>query len=168
MSNEEILAQIARLEGELLRIQSELLELRAQVGSPVTPRTGPQRRTRAFTPLDGPTSEGRVSVVERRDHHDYREAVTQQLPAQRPESEARLARPLERSEPPSSEVAPTTKSDRRVPINRSTGLTDFPPAETSEPPPTHPSAGRRPALTDPAAGRYEYYDESGARSQRRR
>lgn len=166
MSNEEVLAQIARLESELLRIQSELLELRARVVNPAgPPRTGPQRRTRAFTPLDGPASEGKVSVVERRDHHDYREAVTQQLPAQRAESEARLARSQAEI---SDEAAPTTKSDRRVPINRSTGLTDFPPAEASEPPATHPSAGRRPALTDPGAGRYEYYDESGARSQRRR
>jgi hypothetical protein len=43
MSNREVLAEIARLEGELLRIQRELVELRSRVGAP------PRTKTRAFS-----------------------------------------------------------------------------------------------------------------------
>lgn len=152
MSNPDVLAHIARLESELLRIQGELAELRARVrGTPSA------RRTQTFAAMVN------TSKV------DPREAVTRELPAQ---SEARITRPErpQPSVPVQSETVPSTKSDRRVPINRRTGLTEFPPADSdsSPPPATHPSTGRRAALADPGAGRYEYYDESSGKTQRRR
>lgn len=59
MSNERVLREIARLEGELLRIQRELDTLRKSVGAPST------RRTQAFSQVD-------------------KDAVTREMPASQP------------------------------------------------------------------------------------
>jgi len=160
MSNHaDVIAHIARLEGELQRIQRELDVLRAQVGAP---SSGKARRTQTFTPLLGPSRQGAVNP------RDPREAPTRELPAQ---SEARITRPErpESNAPVSSQPAPTTRSDRRMQAGR-TGLTEYPVGgegarKDSESGMERLSTGPRAALTDPQAGRYEYYEPASPRSE---
>lgn len=166
----DVLAQVARLEGELLRIQRELDELRALAGGPVRGARVP-RHTQTFEPILGAVQPDSAGVPRRES---------------RAQSEARITRPErpEPSVPVHSKTMPATKSDRRVHISARTGITEFPPggdaqagaraaAQPDAPVSGRVSTGTRSTLTDPQAGRYEYYDEASptrtdAKGSRRR
>lgn len=138
MSTPAVLAEIARLESEINRIQRELDALKRSVGAASV------RRTQAFpSPIDAA--------------QQLKNAPTCEMPAQ--QSEPPLGRP-QPSVPVASETVPTSnaKSDRRVQQQGRTGLTEHPPA-------ANPTPTRRNANHDPAAGRYEYVGEG--RSKRR-
>jgi hypothetical protein len=140
MSSPAVLAEIARLESEIGRIQRELEALKKSVGAASV------RRTQAFpSPIE--TAQ------------QLKNAPTCEMPAVT-QSEPPLGKP-QPSVPVASETIPTlnaTKSDRRVQQRGRTGLTEHPPA--ANPTPTHRNANH-----DPAAGRYEYVGEG--RSKRR-
>lgn len=150
MSDPQVLAQIARLEQELARIQDELTELRARVGGPSS--AAPRRRTQTFAAVAPSAREASA-----------REAPTRELPAQ---SEPPLERPTP-AVPTVSETVPTlregrpTNDDRRH-AGRRTGLTEFPPSDAADSVrPTHPSAPR--VRLEDQAGRYVYFDETAPR-----
>src|SRR5262245_6597171 len=117
MSNPAVLAEIARLESEINRIQRELEALRRSVGAASV------RRTQAFP---SPIADA------------VRNADTREMPATTDTPQP--------SVPVNSETVPTSssKSDRRVQQSR-TGLTEYPPTPNPNPTPTRRNANVDPA-----------------------
>ena len=100
MSSSHVLSEIARLEGEILRIQRELDALRKSVHAP--PST---RRTQSFQQM-------RVD----------KDAVTREMPASTP--------PPQPSTAVKSDVVTKQGSDRRIQTGPRAALSDLPPATT--------------------------------------
>jgi len=141
MSNPAVLAEIARLESELGRIQRDLDALKRSVGVPSS------RKTQAYTNPLAPVSEHPKDTATRE-----MRTTSADEPLERPQP----------SVPRNSETVPTSnrsKSDRRASGGGRTGLTDFPPS-------ANPTPAKRAANVDPGAGRYEYVGEGRSKPRR--